>query len=200
MDQNYTPLDTEKLTAKKKSLNISNKLLIGLILFFTVGVGTVGFMLTQQRLKLRVPAQVEPTISETPVPTPTGEVVITEAPVATESGQPEATQAPEITVTSEATSAPTEIPTLAPELTEAETPIPTATSAPIGGNDSVDEPSATPTEIVLVQATITPDDGTNSSNTSSQQQVTEIPSAGVATFGKIFAVLSLAVILLGLIL
>jgi len=51
-----------------------------------------------------------------------------------------------------------------------------------------------PTEIVLVNATSTPAEAAAAGG------VTEIPSAGIATFGKIFTAISLAVILLGLIL
>ena len=54
--------------------------------------------------------------------------------------------------------------------------------------------SPTPTEIVLVNATATPGQGAAAGG------ATEIPAVGVATFGKIFAVVSIAVILLGLIL
>ena len=54
----------------------------------------------------------------------------------------------------------------------------------------------TPTEIVLVNATATPGAG----GATTVAQVTEIPPAGIATFGKIFTFISLAVILLGLIL
>ncbi len=53
--------------------------------------------------------------------------------------------------------------------------------------------SPTPTETILVQATSTPGPTTVAA-------VTEIPPAGVTTFGKIFGVISIAVILLGLIL
>lgn len=56
-----------------------------------------------------------------------------------------------------------------------------------------------PTEIVLVNATATPAGGSGSTG-GSTAQVTEIPPAGIATFGKIFAVISAAIILLGLIL
>ncbi|OGK08456.1 hypothetical protein A2767_00835 [Candidatus Roizmanbacteria bacterium RIFCSPHIGHO2_01_FULL_35_10] len=182
---NYTPLDTEKLTPKKKTIRIPNKVLIGLILFFTVGVGAVGFLLTRETFETKVPAQVEPTATETPVTIPTGEVLITETVTVT----------PELTATSESTLAPAEtetpIPTMEPTSTEA--PTPTSEPAAIGGYN---DPTATPTEIVLVQATATPGEAENAESTTAP----EIPSAGVATFSTIFAVLSIAVIFLGLVL
>lgn len=59
--------------------------------------------------------------------------------------------------------------------------------------------NATPTEIVLVNTTAAPGGGSGSTG-GSAAQTTEIPAAGIATFGKIFAVISAAIIVLGLIL
>lgn len=198
-DTNYTPLDTEKLSPRKKLFKIPNKVLIGLILFFTVGVGAVGFLLTQQRQTTQVPAQIDTTITEipteTPVPSPTGEVAvtITETPV-TVTGEPTATQAPEATVAAEEIITPTE--TQTPTSTPTSTEAPTPTSEPAGIGGAGDEPTATPTEIILAQATSAPEETAAAEST----QAPEIPSAGVATFSVIFAVISFTVIFLGLIL
>lgn len=52
-------------------------------------------------------------------------------------------------------------------------------------------PNATPTEIILAQTT--PSDG-------GETVTPSLPPAGIATFGKIFAVVAAAVILIGLLL
>lgn len=193
---NYTPLDPERLTPKKKGFKLSNKVLIGLILFFTVGVGSFGYLLTREKFQTRVPAQVEPTSAVTPIPSPAESI--------TPSGETPTVTLPEPTVTEEANATataglvetpsltPTQIPTIEP--TETETPVPTATERPIGGTSS-DDPTATPTEIVLVQATATPGE-----EATKVPQVSEIPSAGISTYSTLFAVVSLTVIFLGLIL
>ena len=232
MDQNYTPLDREKLSANKKSFKISNKVLMGLILFLTVGIGAVGFLLTREKFQIRVPAQVEPTISVSPVPSPAvTEVVPSEtAAPSTDSGtmaestmsppppqeEQAATPTPEVTIASISTPIPVACGTKScdiatnpcrsglvcvqaddgsnyctlPEFESAckSNPSQVSCCTPAG-----EDP--TPTEINLVVASATPGEAA-----ASVPQVTEIPSAGVATFGKIFAVISFAVILLGLIL
>ncbi len=55
--------------------------------------------------------------------------------------------------------------------------------------------SPTPTEIVLAKNTATPGPSSTAAPT-----VTQIPSAGVATYGQIFVIVSLGIVLLGLIL
>ena len=237
---NYTPLDTSKLPSKKKTFRLSNKIILGLVLFLTISVGMVGYLLVLRKpIRREIPAQVgvTPTITLTPSPT---EGVPTESP--TPPVELTSTPSPEATSESTLTQTPTDSP-----LTSSEMPTPIATSAPTAtpipvacGTKSCDDstnpcrsglncvqatdgsnycslpefeaackasPSQsscctaqgenlTPTEIVLVKATATPGAGGGTT----VAQVTEIPSAGMATFGKIFTILSLAVILIGLIL
>ncbi len=132
------------------------------------------------------PTRAQPT--ETPTPTI---VEPTNTPTPTLS-QPTPTSTPEITVTTKVTptvtvvdNSPTPRPTSGSTVSN-----PTSTSIPAQSANTL-----TPTEIVLVKATATPGQGVTT-----VAQVKEIPPAGVATFGKIFAIISTAVILLGLIL
>ncbi|MBI4226032.1 hypothetical protein HY612_02865, partial [Candidatus Roizmanbacteria bacterium] len=54
---NYTPLDIAKLPPKKKSFSLSNKMLFSLIVFLTIGVGMVGYLLVLRRpIRKAVPA------------------------------------------------------------------------------------------------------------------------------------------------
>ena len=185
---NYTPLDTEKLSAKKRSFNIPSKVLIGLILFFTVGVGVVGYLLTQEQFKTQVPAQVEPTTMVFPSLSPTQPQT---SP--TEAAQAQ-TSTDSANLAQVSTISPTETETPTPEPSVAETLSPTPTERAIGGYN---DPSPTPTEIILAGATSTPSE---SGNATDAPQPSEIPSAGVATYAGIFAVLSITIIFLGFIL
>lgn len=232
-NRNYTPLDTAKVSPKKKFFRLSNKILVGLVLFLTIGVGMVGYLVVLRKpIRREIPAQIEvtPTVTVTVTPTPS-----VSEPTSTPSA--ELTSTPESTTTSIAT----DTPTLTSEPTATTTPNPTATPIPVAcGTKSCDASAnpcrsglncvqandgsnycslpefedvckanpaqsscctaqgenLTPTEIVLVKATATPGAG----GATTVAQVTEIPSAGMATFGKIFTILSLAVILIGLIL
>ena len=70
-EANYTPLDVFKLSPKKKSFEKSNKILIGLIIFFVIGIGTVGYYLVlQKKITTKVPATTDVGITESPTPIP----------------------------------------------------------------------------------------------------------------------------------
>ena len=54
---NYTPLSTFKSSQPKKSFSISNKTLVAIILFLTIGVGMISFLLVLRKpIRPRVPA------------------------------------------------------------------------------------------------------------------------------------------------
>jgi len=205
---NYTPLNTEKLTPKKKLFKISNKVLIGLILFFTVGVGAVGFLLTQETFQTQVPAQIDTTSTITPSISPTEAI-----PSATVSISPDVSLSPSLEpVTTLPETSPTEalsvsptqpdpqgLVSTSPEPTLTDTPISTPTSSAIGGAN-LDDPTATPTEIILAQTTTEPTQAEESESTESEPtKSVEVPEAGVSTFSMIFGAVAVSVIFLGLI-
>src|SRR3990167_8653188 len=54
---NYTPLDRTKLYPQKKSFFLSNKVLVSFIVFLTIGVGMIGYLLVLQKpIRRQVPA------------------------------------------------------------------------------------------------------------------------------------------------
>lgn len=92
------------------------------------------------------PTPTPPEITNTPTPTPTE--VITNTPTPTQTPTPTATP----TFTPTATPTGTIVPSNTPTVTPTETPGPSATPTP---TDVPGEPTATPTEIILAQTTVT---------------------------------------------
>src|SRR3989344_7889713 len=139
---NYTPLNSATLPSKKKkAFFLSNRTLIGVILFLIIGVGMVSYLLVLQKpIRKGVPAQIEVTPTVTPIPSPTGEVTETVTPTPSEA-EPTATPSAELTTTPEPTLTPTDTqtPTLTPEPTETAASNPTATPIPVAcGTKSCD--------------------------------------------------------------
>lgn len=100
-----------------------------------------------------------PNVTDTPTPTPTTPV-ITNTPTPTRTPTPTPTATPVITNTPTPTQTPTPtatptgtiVPSNTPTVTPTNTPGPSATPTP---TDVPDEPTATPTEIILAQTTVT---------------------------------------------
>lgn len=135
-----------------------------------------------------------PVATNTPTPTATPPPGATNTPTPTRTPTPTPTRTPTPTPTATQTLTPTATPTVTPGGPSL-TPTPTSTPGPSATPPPGATNSPTPTEVILVRATTTP-----GPTSTFAPQVTEIPPAGVATFGKIFGIVSLAVILLGLIL
>ena len=204
---NYTPLNPDKLASSKKSFKIPNKVLIGLIMFFMLGIGTVGYLMTQEQFQTQVPAQVEPTTILLPSPTvevlePTIEPTL-EADL-TEQGEDSEPTADETLLAQENLAEPTDEPSPTEEPSPTQDPTPTDELTPTEGDGvgrgGVGDPSPTET-ILALNSTATPmDEGGEEEEPTEAARPSEIPSAGMATFSGIFAVLSIGVIILGFVL
>ncbi|OGK17424.1 hypothetical protein A2774_05440 [Candidatus Roizmanbacteria bacterium RIFCSPHIGHO2_01_FULL_39_12c] len=176
---NYTPLDTFKLSAEeKKPKKFTNHVLTGLIIFFVIGIGTIGYLLVlQQPIKKDIPAttvvDLTPTISPPEEIVPTGELIPSEeTPPATDEAAVAQPAEESLTPTTSLVVNPTEAvetrslaqstnltPTAAPDPTE--TPIPLA----CGTKSCDDETNPCKEGLVCVQA----DDGSNYCSQSNYQ-------------------------------
>lgn len=171
---NFTPLSEKKPEDRKIRFNLSNEILLALFFVLIISIGLILYLLVLRKpLRPKVPT----VVPVSPTNTPTPPIIITVTPTI-----------PLTTITSTITPTKTLTPTNPPA--GGSTPTGTLTPSPTGTLT----PTPTPTEIILVKNTSTP--GPSATNV----PVTQIPSVGVATFGKIFGIISFAVILLGLIL
>lgn len=171
----FTPLSTES-PRDRFSLPFGNKFVIGLLALFIIAIGFVSYQIFLQKpITSNVPAVIIPTVEVNVARLLSPTVAPTEVTAPTEQAQPSETPTLLAKNPTPIKSGPTPISTIAIA--------PTSTIMP------------TPTEIILARATIT----VGPTSTSSAK-VSEIPAAGVASYGKFFLAVSLVIIAFGMLL
>lgn len=170
----FTPLSTES-PRDRFSLPFGNKFIIGLLALFIIAIGFVSYQIFLQKpITSNVPAVIIPTVEVNVARLLSPTVAPTKVTAPTEQAQP------------------SETPSLL-----ARNPTPTGASGPTPIATVVVSPSntPTPTEIILARATITAGPTSTAS-----AKVTEIPAAGITSYGNFFLAVSLAIIVFGIVL